>query len=132
MSETVTDQQAQPTTGFRTPEQEQAAKGAGIPGAYDMPIEDINPLNAHIFKDNRWREYFERLRAEDPVHFNQIETAIGQIKANFNVFVLLHKAGNHRRKILSTERRRRGNVQGSAKGTLGFHQFGFKVVKILE
>lgn len=60
---------------FRTPEQEQAAKGANVPGAYDMSLEDINPLNAHLFKENRWQEVFARLRAEDPVHFNEIESA---------------------------------------------------------
>ncbi|MCL4142291.1 UNVERIFIED_CONTAM: hypothetical protein GTU68_064827 [Idotea baltica] len=40
-----------------------------------MPIEDINPINAHLFGDNRWQEVFERLRAEDPVHFNELETS---------------------------------------------------------
>lgn len=63
------------TKEFRTPEQEQAAKGANVPGAYDMSLEDINPLNAHLFKENRWQEVFARLRAEDPVHFNEIESA---------------------------------------------------------
>ncbi|MBL6689825.1 MAG: cytochrome P450 [Pseudomonadales bacterium] len=60
---------------YRTPEQEQAARGAGTPDPYDMPLEEINPLNAHLFGENRWQEVFERLRAEDPVHFNEIETA---------------------------------------------------------
>ena len=60
---------------YRTPEQEQAFKGADTPDPYEMALEDINPLNAHLFCDNRWREVFERLRAEDPVHFNEIETA---------------------------------------------------------
>ena len=63
------------TPQFVTPEQEQAAKGANTPDPYDMSIEDINPLNAHLFCDNRWQEVFERLRKEDPVHFNEIETA---------------------------------------------------------
>jgi len=63
------------TLEYKTPEQEQAAKGANTPDPYDMPIEDINPLNAHLFGNNRWREVFERLRAEDPVHFNEITTA---------------------------------------------------------
>lgn len=62
-------------TNYRTPEQEQAARGAGTPDPYDMPLEEINPLNAHLFGENRWQEVFERLRAEDPVHFNEIETA---------------------------------------------------------
>ena len=67
--------EAASTKEFRTPEQEQAAKGANVPGAYDMSLEDINPLNAHLFKENRWQEVFARLRAEDPVHFNEIESA---------------------------------------------------------
>ncbi len=60
---------------YRTPEQEQASKGANTPDPYDMALEDVNPLNAHLFADNRWQEVFERLRAEDPVHLNEIETA---------------------------------------------------------
>jgi len=60
---------------YLTPEQEQAAKGANTPDAYDMPIEDINPLNAHLFSHHRWQDVFKRLREEDPVHFNELETA---------------------------------------------------------
>ena len=75
MSESTTEQGVQPGDTFRTPEQEQAAKGANVSGAYDMPLDDINPVNAHLFKENRWQEVFDRLRAEDPVHFNQIESA---------------------------------------------------------
>ena len=72
MSEATAEQ---PAIEFRTPEQEQAATGRDVPGAYDMPLEDINPVNAHLFAENRWQEHFERLRKEDPVHFNQISTA---------------------------------------------------------
>jgi len=46
-----------------------------IPSAYDVPIEDINPISPRLFKENRWREYFERLRKEDPVHFNETDLA---------------------------------------------------------
>jgi len=63
------------TKEYTTPEQEQAQKGANVPGAYEMPIEDVNPLNAHLYSENRWQEVFERLRAEDPVHLNEISTA---------------------------------------------------------
>ena len=68
---------ARESTGseFRTPEQEQAAKGSGLPGAYEMELAAINPVNAHLFKEDRWQEVFTRLRAEDPVHFNEIESA---------------------------------------------------------
>ncbi|MFT6433628.1 MAG: cytochrome P450 [Candidatus Azotimanducaceae bacterium] len=44
-----------------------------IPSAYDIPLEDIIPVNARLWSEHRWIEYFERLRAEDPVHFNETE-----------------------------------------------------------
>ena len=71
----MSDSAAAATPNYRTPEQEQAAKGTNTPDPYEMPLEDVNPLNAHLFADNRWQAVFERLRAEDPVHFNEIETA---------------------------------------------------------
>ena len=46
-----------------------------IPSAYDMPLEDIIPARPRLFAENRWQEYFERLRKEDPVHFNETEIA---------------------------------------------------------
>ena len=64
-----------PPADFRSPEQEQVEKGAGIAGADDLAIEDINPLNANLFAEDRYHRYFERLRNEDPIHFNEIETA---------------------------------------------------------
>lgn len=72
MSETAPDTS---TPNYRTPEQEQAAKGANTPDADELAIEDINPVNAHLFAEDRWQRFFERLRKEDPVHFNEIETA---------------------------------------------------------
>jgi len=58
-----------------TPEMEMAEKGRNAPAAYDVPIEEVNPLNAHLFLEDRWQEHFARLRAEDPVHFNELETS---------------------------------------------------------
>ena len=58
-----------------TPEMEMAEKGRNAPGAYDVPIEEVNPHNAHLFLEDRWQEHFARLRAEDPVHFNELETS---------------------------------------------------------
>ncbi|MEM9893536.1 MAG: cytochrome P450 [Actinomycetota bacterium] len=58
-----------------TPEMEMAKKGQGVPDASELAIEDINPLNAHLFKEDRWQDHFARLRAEDPVHFNELDTA---------------------------------------------------------
>ena len=60
---------------IRTPEMEMAEIGAGVPAAADLDITEINPANPHLFKEDRWQEHFARLRAEDPVHFNELETA---------------------------------------------------------
>ena len=75
MSETQTKHAPIFSDKFRSPEQEQAEKGADVPPAHDLSLEEINPLNAHLFRENRWQEHFERLRKEDPVHFNEIESA---------------------------------------------------------
>ena len=75
MSDTAAEQ-LQPMSGeFRTPEQEQADAGRDVPAAQELALEDINPLNANLFSENRWQGHFERLRKEDPVHFNEIESA---------------------------------------------------------
>lgn len=60
---------------MRTPEMEMAELGAGVPAAADIDLASINPANPHLFKEDRWQEHFARLRAEDPVHLNEIETA---------------------------------------------------------
>jgi len=75
VSETTTEQVRSATTEYRTPEQQQAEKGRDVAPAHELPLEEINPLNANLFSQNRWQGYFERLRKEDPVHFNEIESA---------------------------------------------------------
>ena len=35
-----------------------------IPAAADVALEDINPIAPRLFSENRWQEYFERLREE--------------------------------------------------------------------
>jgi len=64
-----------PAGEFWTPEKEQAEKSSFVPDPYDIPLEEINPLNAHMFEQHRWHDYFKRLREEDPVHFNELKTA---------------------------------------------------------
>jgi len=49
--------------------------GGDIPSAYDVPLEEIVPIRPRLFAEERWPEYFERLRAEDPVHFNETDLA---------------------------------------------------------
>ena len=75
MSDSTTDKQTYVSDEFRTPEMEMAERGAGVPDAADLALDAINPLNAHLFSEDRWQDHFARLRREDPVHFNEIETA---------------------------------------------------------
>ncbi len=37
--------------------------------AYATPIERIDVSNPHLYQNDSWRPYFERLRREDPVHW---------------------------------------------------------------
>ena len=62
-------------TDIVTPEQEMAELGADVPDASQLALHEINPLNAHLFAEDRWHGHFARLRAEDPVHFNEIDSA---------------------------------------------------------
>ena len=58
-----------------SPEVEMATLGANVGPAADMAIEDINPANPHLFKNDCWQDHFARLRAKDPVHLNELETS---------------------------------------------------------
>ena len=49
--------------------------GMELRSAYELPIEKLNPINPRLWSEHRWIECFERLRAEDPVHFNETEVA---------------------------------------------------------
>jgi hypothetical protein len=57
------------------PGSEQDQNKDPIPAAADVPLEDINPVWNRLFAENRMLDYFERLRREDPVHFNESEVA---------------------------------------------------------
>ena len=57
---------------IRTPEMEMAERGEGVPSAADLDLAEINPANPHLFKEDRWQDHFARLRAEDPVHLNEL------------------------------------------------------------
>lgn len=72
-----------------------------IPAAKDVALEDILPVNPRLFSENRWEEYFERLRREDPVHFNETVSAgrfwsltryeeIKQVDTNWSNFSSAH------------------------------------------
>lgn len=75
MSDTAVDEAGAEVFNVRGPEQEMAERGASVPSAAELSLDEINPLNAHLFRENRWQDHFARLRAEDPVHFNELETA---------------------------------------------------------
>ncbi|MFT7598847.1 MAG: cytochrome P450 [Acidimicrobiales bacterium] len=56
----------------RNPEMEQAIFGGDVGEAADLALDEINPLNPHLFREHRWHDHFARLRREDPVHFNEL------------------------------------------------------------
>ena len=74
MSEAVATDAQKPAPVKRPGDSEEVIKGP-IPSAYDLPLEEINPVSARLFSEDKWQGYFERLRAEDPVHFSQTELA---------------------------------------------------------
>ena len=60
---------------YRSPEVEQARFAGDVPSADELAISEINPFNAHLFREDRWQDHFARLRKEDPVHFNELGSA---------------------------------------------------------
>ncbi len=61
---------------FKRPGDSEMTQQKGpIPSAYDVPLEEINPVYPRLFAENKIWDYFERLRNEDPVHFNETELA---------------------------------------------------------
>lgn len=70
-AETLSESAPEP----RTPLAEGSEQTGQLPAAADVAIEDILPINARLFSEYRWLEYFARLRAEDPVHFNETDVA---------------------------------------------------------
>ena len=64
-----------PDPEFVRPGSEQDQNKDPIPAAADVALEDINPVWNRLFAENRMLDYFERLRREDPVHFNESEVA---------------------------------------------------------
>lgn len=63
------------SANIRTPEMEMSDIGGDTPDAHELALADINPANPHLFKEHRWHDHMARLRAEDPVHLNEIDTA---------------------------------------------------------
>ena len=59
----------------RSPEMEQAIFAGDVGEAGDLSLDEINPLNPHLFRDHRWHDHFTRLRHEDPVHLNELGSA---------------------------------------------------------
>jgi len=75
MTDTAQDRLHWPEGEYLTPDGEQALRGADVGPAADLTLDQINPLNPHLFRDHKWHDHFARLRAEDPVHLNELETS---------------------------------------------------------
>ena len=75
MSDTTEDRTELFQANVVTPEMEMAEIGGGVPTAAELALDEINPANPHLFKEDRWQDHFARLRAEDPVHFNELDSS---------------------------------------------------------
>lgn len=49
--------------------QETSPEVVHVPDPYSLPLEELDPAKVEIFQQDKLWGYFERLRAEDPVHF---------------------------------------------------------------
>ena len=67
-------EEKRPDEFARAGSEQDSVKGE-IPSAYNVDLDSINPVWNRLFQENKNLEYFERLRAEDPVHFNDTEIA---------------------------------------------------------
>lgn len=75
MSDTTEDRHDILDADRYSPEMEMADIGHDIKPAAELELAEINPANPHLFERDQWREHFARLRAEDPVHFNELKTS---------------------------------------------------------
>ena len=60
---------------FKRPGDSENVIQGEIPDPYAIPLEEINPVSAKLFAENKMFGFFKRLREEDPVHFNTTELA---------------------------------------------------------
>ncbi len=72
MSEAVSEEI---TPAIRMPGWERAQLKDPVPPADNVPLEEIVPITPALFEQDRWQDYFARLRREDPVHFNELASA---------------------------------------------------------
>jgi cytochrome P450 len=71
----VTNSSDEAISSFKRPGDSEELLQGEIPDPKDMAIEDINPVSARLFSEDKHWDFFKRLRQEDPVHFNQTELA---------------------------------------------------------
>lgn len=71
----MSEAQDLPPADFQRPGDSESKMVGPIPNPYDLPLDEINPVNPRLFSENKWSDFFKRLREEDPVHFNQTDLA---------------------------------------------------------
>lgn len=68
-------QDSMPPADFQRPGDSEAKLVGPIPDPYELPLEEINPVSPRLFSEDKWQDYFKRLRDEDPVHFSETDLA---------------------------------------------------------
>ena len=61
----VEERKRDDTPEARMPSAAGASFKGPMPAAADVALEDILPVHPRLFSENRWHEYFARLREED-------------------------------------------------------------------
>ncbi len=87
---------------------------------YEKPLDELDPGHPDLFEDGKQMPYFERLRAEDPVHY----TAVSQFGPYWSVTKfedIMFVDSNH--EIFSSDFRRGGISLGGAEAPEGGDQF---------
>ena len=46
-------------------------ENVSLPDPYSLPLESINLSDPYLYSQNRWGDYFRRVRDEDPVHYQK-------------------------------------------------------------
>ena len=71
----MSEAESLPPADFKRPGDSENVIQGEIPDPYAIPLEEINPVSAQLFAENKMFGFFKRLREEDPVHFNTTELA---------------------------------------------------------
>jgi len=87
---------------------------------YSVPLEEMNPAHPDLFEDGKQMPYFERLRAEAPVHYTK-DSQFGAYWSLTKFEDIMHVDSHH--EIFSSDFRKGGISLGGAEAPEGGDEF---------